>query len=128
MTALRKQYGSLSLTLMAISAAWMSIATLAAIHFLFAPVPPGIVKLDEMYEIGVMSTALNVALPLGIIALVSGSILCVRRVVSPLPLALLLVILLSVAGCAFQLWSTMAQRYGPNINLWKNHIWWYVGS
>ncbi|MEO7678366.1 MAG: hypothetical protein ABIV39_16535, partial [Verrucomicrobiota bacterium] len=123
-----KQCGKLCLLLLAISATWMSLATATAIHFLFEPLPAGSFKMDEMTEIGVMSTALNVSFPLGIIATVCGSILCVRRVVSLLPLALLLITFLSVGVCTFEVWSFIAGRYGPNVNLWKNHIWWRVGS
>lgn len=81
-----------------------------------------------MFEIGVMSTALNVALPLGIVALVCGSILCLRRALSPLPLALLAVTFFTVVVCTLELWKTIAGQHGPDINLWANHIWWYVGK
>jgi hypothetical protein len=105
----------------------MSIATATAIHFLFAPTPPGTFKMDAMFEIGVMSTTLNVALPLGIVGLVCGSILCLRRALSPLPLILLASTFLAVIVCTLELWRYMAGQHGPNINLWANHIWWYVG-
>jgi hypothetical protein len=106
----------------------MSLATATAIHFLFQPVPPGVIRMDEMYEIALVSKALNVAFPFGIAVLIYGSILSFRRAVSPLALALLGITFLAVVICTLELWKTIAGRYGPTIDLWANHIWWYVGK
>ena len=127
MKASPQQCAGLCLTLLAVCVTWMSLATATAIHFLFAPIPPGIIKMDAEFEIRAMSTALNVAIPLGIAAVLCGGLLCLLKAMSPLPLGLLAITFIAAGVCVVEFWRYMAGQFGPDINLWANHVWWYVG-
>jgi hypothetical protein len=121
-----QQFAGLCLTLIGACVTWMSLAT-AVIHFLFAPSPPGGIKMDAEFEIRIMSSALNVAVPLGFAALICGGLLCVRKAMSPLPFGLLAITFLAAGICVVEFWKSMAGQFGTDINLWANHVWWYVG-
>lgn len=124
----QQQLGQACLIVVAACGVVMSLSTAVGIHFLFAPATLGRLKMDDMFEIEVLSGALNFAAPLGIVAGVAGVVLALRRASALLPISLLVVAFGAAMTCTLELWSYMAKQNGSNINLWANHIWWYIGK
>ena len=102
------------------------IVTLVAMIMTFAPPPPGFIRLDVVGQIEAMRMLLNVALPLGVVAVVAS----VARPVLPVGARVIPMFLLTfsfVAACALALcfWQCLDWLHGSDFNLWSiRPIWW----
>ncbi|MBI3987122.1 MAG: hypothetical protein HY343_09390 [Lentisphaerae bacterium] len=110
-----------------LAAIWNCGATALGLYIWFEPVPPGSMKLDAYDEIWFVSTILNGSIPIFLLGLAIGGVLAARRSI-PL-LAFIVASLLFLASLAPTLvfWQEIVRAHGPEINLWRNHIWWYIG-
>ncbi|MFH0952737.1 MAG: hypothetical protein V1873_00225 [Verrucomicrobiota bacterium] len=81
-----------------------------------------------MFEISLVGTILNISLPLVLACLAIATVLAVRRSVPLLALAVASLLFLASLAPALVFWQELVRAHGPDINLWQNHIWWYIGG
>jgi hypothetical protein len=96
------------------------------LHELATPLPKGQVRIDMMFEISTMESILNVALPLGSVALGASACIKIRaKTVQPISVALAAAGLAGVSACAIAMYGMLVTAHA-GINLWSN-IWWRFG-
>jgi hypothetical protein len=113
---------------MGAAAVWNCGAAALALHVWFRPVPPGSMKLDAMTEIWLIAGVLNKSLPIFAVAFISAVVLAARRKAPALVIVVMALLFLASLAPAVVFWQELARIHGPEINLWKDHIWWHIGQ
>ena len=102
---------------------WISYSTLTAMINIFAP-PPGFV-LDWHYEINLVASALNCALPIGILSIIALIILgIIQKRINFSMIILSIYSLFFVSVFSAVLFRFMSSVF--DVDLWSSRIWWII--
>jgi hypothetical protein len=127
MKDLEKIIGVGCVVVMAATVVWNCSAAALGLHIWFEPVPAGAMKLDAMTEIWLIACVLNKSLPIFAVALIGVVVLAVRHKASAQVIVLTALLFAASMAPAFVFWQELVRIHEPEINLWKNQIWWYLG-
>jgi hypothetical protein len=101
--------------------------TAMILHELTTPLPKGGLRIDLMYEIGVMAFVLNLTLPLAVLGLIWSSIVRMRaRTFETVNFVVAATGVISTAACAIAMYRWLVIM-NSGVNLWSQ-IWWAIGK